>query len=113
MELDKLSITSITAYRVNNILQHTDQDRTNLPLIVAVNGIYNKTFTQEIDFASQLGGALNWTAGSYFYDSRQRIPVDVYPGATDTARSSCSVRQDRERHNSSAYRARLCCRPIS
>jgi len=73
---------SISSYRDDSIDQYTDSDRTNLPIRLGVNGVWQNTFTQEFNVLSNYDGPVNFTSGLYYYKSHMKLPVNVYSSYT-------------------------------
>ena len=74
-DLGGAELTSITAYRVNDLVRGTDVDYSNLDIIYRPDdgSVYNrfKTFTQEIRFQGEaMGGRLDWLVGGYYANER-------------------------------------------
>jgi len=76
---------SITSYREDSIEQGSDQDRTNLPIVIANNGVWQNTWTQEFNLLSNFDGPINFTSGLYYYGSTQNLPINVWQGVSTTA----------------------------
>lgn len=67
-DFENFNLTSITAYRENKSSRSFDADYTGLDILEAVTQDLDiKTFTQEIRFASNGGGDVDWMVGGYFF----------------------------------------------
>jgi iron complex outermembrane receptor protein len=73
-DADKFTITSISAYRDSQIAVSLDNDRTNLPINRNVYQVATKTFSEELNFASQFGGKFEMIGGLYYFHDRQGNP---------------------------------------
>lgn len=80
-----VTATSVTAYSTDNVAhQLIDFDATSLPGLSVDIPFDETTFTQELTFVSDKGGAIDWTFGLfYFYDKgvQPRYLVRVGGGA--------------------------------
>lgn len=70
LDLDGLSLTSITGYRKNHYILDFDADQSPLPRFDYNGGQYNyKQFSQELRLASPAGETVEWLAGLYYFRS--------------------------------------------
>lgn len=74
-------LTSITAYRQNLFARLQDQDGTIAASFQLQSKERNRTFSQEIRLANEVGENFRWIAGLYYFhgDSRQRFDVTTGP----------------------------------
>jgi iron complex outermembrane receptor protein len=70
---DNLSLRSITGYQDTDGRYSTDNDTTPFGISTAVFSMQYRQFTQELRLNGVLGGALDWTAGAYYYDGKGRL----------------------------------------
>ncbi len=89
-------LTSITAYRYNNLIRGTDVDYSNLDIIYRDDdgGAFNRfrTFTQEVRLQGEaLGGKLDWLVGGYFADERLRSREELRYGQDFDDLGDCLV----------------------
>lgn len=75
---EAISVTSITAYRKANLFATADFDGSSLDLWTIPDTSHEDQFSQEIRFASTVGGPLTfgdrikWTAGAYYFTENVR-----------------------------------------
>ncbi|MBX7482469.1 TonB-dependent receptor [Qipengyuania qiaonensis] len=71
-EFGPITMTSITAYRETHLSANQDVDFTSAPLVSGANigDASIDTFTQELRFASDFDGPLNFLIGGYYFDER-------------------------------------------
>ena len=81
-EMDAGTVTSITAYSTDKVPQQLiDFDATALPGLAVDIPFSEKTFTQELTFASKSDGPFEYTFGLYyFYDKAVQAPYSVSSG---------------------------------
>ena len=80
-EFEKFSITSITSFRNNDVFDNQDIDFTSGDLTNSnKNDINIDTFTQEIRFASNGDGAVDWLLGAFYFDESVEQETDVLFG---------------------------------
>lgn len=80
-EYEKFSITSITSFRNNDVLDNQDIDFSSADLTNSnKNDINIDTFTQEIRFASNGDGAVDWLVGGFYFDESVEQDTDVLFG---------------------------------
>lgn len=89
-------LTSITAYRYNNLIRGTDVDYSNLDIIYRDDdgGAFNRfrTFSQEVRLQGEaLGGKLDWLVGGYFADERLRSREELRYGEDFDELTNCLV----------------------
>ena len=89
-------LTSITAYRYNNLIRGTDVDYSNLDIIYRDDdgGAFNRfrTFTQEMRLQGEaFGGKLDWLVGGYFADERLRSREELRYGEDYDELTNCLV----------------------
>ncbi|WP_254784528.1 TonB-dependent receptor [Sphingomonas sp. OK281] len=76
-DLGFADLTSYTQVRKDDAVNLQDLDATAIPLFNINLGIGNRTFTQEFLFTSKPGGALQWTAGLYYFRNRDTYFVNA------------------------------------
>jgi iron complex outermembrane receptor protein len=80
-EFEKFSVTSITAFRNNDVLDNQDIDFSSADLTNSnKNDINIDTFTQEIRFVSNGDGAVDWLVGAFYFDESVEQETDVLFG---------------------------------
>lgn len=80
-EFEKFSLTSITAFRNNDVLDNQDIDFSSAALTNSnKNDINIDTFTQEIRFTSNGDGAVDWLVGAFYFDESVEQETDVLFG---------------------------------
>ena len=89
-------LTSITAYRYNNLIRGTDVDYSNLDIIYRDDdgGAFNRfrTFTQEVRLQGEaMGGKLDWLVGGYYADERLRSREELRYGEDFDELTNCLV----------------------
>ena len=89
-------LTSITAYRYNDLVRGQDIDYNNLDLFYRTSGGGSgarfKTFSQELRLQGEAwGGRLDWLVGGYFADERLRVVDNVTYGADLPRYANCVV----------------------
>ncbi|MBA2466741.1 MAG: TonB-dependent receptor, partial [Sphingomonas sp.] len=89
-------LTSITAYRYNNLIRGTDVDYSNLDIIYRDDdgGAFNRfrTFSQEVRLQGEaMGGKLDWLVGGYFADERLRSREELRYGEDFDELTNCLV----------------------
>ncbi|MEW9856444.1 TonB-dependent receptor [Novosphingobium sp. M1R2S20] len=72
LDLGFADFTSYTQYRTENGDQSQDLDATGIPLFQIGIPVKNKTFSQELLLNSKAGGALQWTAGLFYFSNKDR-----------------------------------------
>ncbi|HEX7784482.1 MAG TPA: TonB-dependent receptor [Sphingobium sp.] len=93
LDLDFGTLTSISAYDVNDLFSINDLDNTyaTIPLVIplplpigpiviptdqsATVKVHTKTFTQELNLTSKGDGPLSYVAGLYYYHSESAVPL--------------------------------------
>lgn len=85
---DHGTLSSITSYSKLDIELLVDSDSTELPQSTNDTFLPEKTFTQEVNYASDLAGPLNFTAGVYYYND------DSFRRSINTAGIGGPVTQD-------------------
>ncbi|WP_294043618.1 TonB-dependent receptor [Sphingomonas sp.] len=68
---DKVTLTSITAYRKFDGV-YTSGDGSPLSPTIQANAIYNRQFSQEVRLTAAIGDILNVTVGGFYFDKRSR-----------------------------------------
>jgi len=71
LSLDMGMLTSITAYLKRDMTNGLDSDMAYAPNGLGVNyfpNTFDRSFSQELNFASDLDGSLNFTVGAYYVD---------------------------------------------
>lgn len=89
-------MTSITAYRDNDLTRGTDVDYSNLDLVYRPDdgSVFNrfKTFSQELRFQGEaLSGRLDWLVGGYFARENLRSVDSIRYGADYGRFANCPV----------------------
>jgi len=80
-DYDNFSLTSITSFRNNDVLDNQDIDFTSGDLTNSnKNEINIDTFTQEIRLASNGDGAVDWLIGGFYFDESVEQETDVLFG---------------------------------
>ncbi len=74
LDLGSATLTSYTGYRDESVFISQDYDATNLTLFHGVFDPQEKTFTQELNLASNGSGPLQYVAGLYYYHDNSRYP---------------------------------------
>jgi iron complex outermembrane recepter protein len=69
-DLGFADLTSYSQYRQEDVDQSEDLDQTGLPIFQLGLPIYDKTYSQELLLNSKAGPALQWTAGIFFFSTR-------------------------------------------
>lgn len=64
---DGYTLTSVTGYRFWNFSPHNDADNTNLSILEAGVQNHDQQFSEELRVASPRGGAIDYTAGLYYF----------------------------------------------
>jgi iron complex outermembrane receptor protein len=95
-DLGGAELTSITAYRNNNLIRGTDIDYSNLDLAYRPDDgtAFNrfKTFTQEVRLQGEaLGGKLDWLVGAYYAKEHLRSQDSIRYGEDFGALTNCYV----------------------
>ena len=67
---EKLTITSATGYYKVDLDQCQNYENSFAVILPSCNTYHNKEFSQELNFATDLGGALDFTGGLYFADTK-------------------------------------------
>jgi iron complex outermembrane receptor protein len=76
------SLRSYTQYRKDTSFSFQDVDFTSAPLFNVSYGSIDKVFTQEFIVTSAAGRRLQWTAGAFYLDWKDRFPETLgYVGA--------------------------------
>lgn len=70
LELDDITVTSITGYRKITEYQAQDFDGSSLDLYVSLRNQQFRQVTQELRFAGNLTDKIDYVVGGYFYDGR-------------------------------------------
>lgn len=70
LDLGIADFTSYTQYRTEKVNQSQDLDVSSVPLFQIGIPVNDKTFSQEILLNSKLGGALQWTAGLFYFSNK-------------------------------------------
>jgi outer membrane receptor protein involved in Fe transport len=83
IDFDFATLTSITAYRSNDVESQFDPDATSLQLFSTNQSLSEiETFTQEIRLQSNGSGKLiDWTIGGFYPDERLQSGNDLFYGA--------------------------------
>lgn len=83
IDLSFATLTSITAYRRNEVDSQFDPDATSLRLFSTNSGQSDiKTFTQEVRLQSNGASELiDWMVGGYYFDERLKSGNDLFYGA--------------------------------
>jgi len=83
-DLDALSIRSLSAFRETEVGGSMDVDATEIPFCQNFPDEDSKVFTQEIQLASNSGGALQWLGGVFYLheDVSQSYEIS-FPGLRD------------------------------
>ncbi len=83
IDFDVATLTSITAYRRNDVASQFDPDATSLELFSTNSGTSEiETFTQEIRLQSNGAGKLvDWMIGGFYFDERLQSGNDLFYGA--------------------------------
>ncbi len=89
-------LTSITAYRYNNLIRGTDVDYNNLDIVYRPDDgtAFNrfKTFSEELRLqGTTMGGALDWLVGGYFADERLTSRDSIRAGNDFNNLADCLV----------------------
>ena len=89
-------LTSISAFRYNNLVRGTDVDYSSLDIIYRPDdgSAFNrfKTFTQEVRLQGEtMGGRLDWLVGGYFADERLRSRDSLRYGEDFDELTNCLV----------------------
>ena len=66
---DKLTITSATGYYKVDLDQCQNYENSFAVILPSCNTYHNKEFSQELNFVTDLGGAIDFTGGLYFADT--------------------------------------------
>ncbi|HLY59017.1 MAG TPA: TonB-dependent receptor [Stellaceae bacterium] len=84
---DWADLTAITGYRRDTMFSSADGDNTALPLLAFASDLGSKSFTQELQLASNdQSSRLQWLAGLYYLNGSATFgPVDVWAGTPITA----------------------------
>ena len=87
-------LTSVTAYRYNNLVRGSDIDYSNLDLVYRPDDgtAFNrfKTFSQELRLQGEaFGGKLDWLVGGYYANEKLRSQDSLRYGRDYDALSSC------------------------
>ncbi|EJL34403.1 TonB-dependent receptor [Novosphingobium sp. AP12] len=80
LDLGLADFTSYTQYRTEKVNQSQDLDVSAVPLFQIGIPVNDKTFSQEILLNSKPGGALQWTAGLFYFSNK-----DTFQTYADTA----------------------------
>lgn len=80
LDLGFADFTSYTQYRTEKVNQSQDLDISAVPLFQIGIPVKDKTFSQEILLNSKPGGALQWTAGLFYFSNK-----DAFQTYADTA----------------------------
>lgn len=75
IETDAVEISSITAFRANDLAEKLDLDGTELPFVTNDVDERSRSATQELRVASSPGGRVDWLVGGFFQheQARQRL----------------------------------------
>ncbi|WCP16010.1 Pesticin receptor (plasmid) [Sphingobium sp. AntQ-1] len=74
LELEGATVTSYTGYRDEKVLISQDYDATDLTLFHGVFPPEEKTFSQELNVASNGSSPLQYVAGLFYYNDKSRYP---------------------------------------
>ncbi len=94
---DDLTLTSITGYREASGATVADVDGAPTSIIKSRIGRSHEQFTQELRLSGQIGDAVDFTVGSFYYNAhdievqRIQIPVFVYDFLTDDPSDNRSI----------------------
>ncbi len=83
---DKVTLTSITAYRTSSVNLSAQFDQTPASLNEQSWHLAHKQFTQELRLAGQIGSLIDWVVGGYYYhatgvsEGRVTIAGGLAPG---------------------------------
>jgi len=81
-ELDFGTLTSITAYRVSDLVQNADSDFTSADIVGRnFNETNIDTFTQEVRLTSSGGDRFDWMIGGFYFDEQVEIANEFFYGA--------------------------------
>ena len=82
-EFSGFNLTTITSFRNNDVLDNQDIDFSSADLTNSnLNDIDTDTFTQEVRFSSNGGGAFDWLIGGFYFDESIEQETDVLFGTT-------------------------------
>ncbi|MGX7951668.1 TonB-dependent receptor [Tsuneonella sp. HG249] len=83
LELGAVTLTSISAYRDTKLDGDQDVDFTSARLATGatIGQVRLKTFTQELRFASDFDGPLNFLVGGYYFNEKARSADQIVYGA--------------------------------
>ncbi len=95
-DLGRAELTSLTAYRVNDLVRGQDLDYNRLDILFRDSdgsaGNRFRTFTQELRLQGEaFGGRLDWLAGGYFADEKLRARDNLSYGADYASYANCLV----------------------
>ena len=80
-EFSNFNFTTITSFRNNDVMDNQDIDFSSADLTNSnLNDIDTDTFTQEIRFTSNGGGAIDWLIGGYYFDESIEQETNVLFG---------------------------------
>jgi len=80
-EFEKFTLTSITSFRNNDVLDNQDIDFTSADLTNSnLNDIETDTFTQEVRLASNGDGSFDWLIGGFYFDESIEQETNVLFG---------------------------------
>lgn len=97
-------LKSITAYRRYTTDQRPDSDVTPVRLSESRLSPGDKTFTQEINIASD-PGRFQWLIGGFYFDDRATVRLQVFAGAPPTYSAVTQVLSTRTRVHTRSYAA--------
>lgn len=83
-DLGFASLTSYTQYRKDRVDQGLDYDATSSPINFSFWKVRDKTFTQELNLASQGDGRLNWVLGAFYLNYKDAYDYNTHVYALDT-----------------------------
>ncbi|MET0293375.1 MAG: TonB-dependent receptor [Phenylobacterium sp.] len=91
VDLDGVTIKSITGYVTDKIYPASDSDRTNLAIASFRSATKTRAFSQEVNVASASDGPLNWLVGGYYFNLESRGSSHVFTGDIDPAALSSAT----------------------
>ncbi|MFT3754456.1 MAG: TonB-dependent receptor [Pseudoxanthomonas sp.] len=80
LDLDAGTVSSITSYQDMENTLHSDIDNGPLYLNHVLIPSWQKNFAQEVNFASNFGGAFDLVAGVYYYKDDSSLDIEVFTG---------------------------------
>ena len=81
-EMDFATLTSITSYRISDLVQNADSDFTSADIVGRnFNETNIDTFTQEVRLTSNGGERFDWMIGGFYFDEEVEIANEFFYGA--------------------------------